>query len=159
MKNLRFRSLRLLSLGVMDVTPKIILALLLCSVVQVSAQTVQPPPTVAELRDWGSAQECVDAGRHAGIDYPHSVDRAIAGDRAALATLFRFTESGWCDGAAAEGHAAILFGLLQHLGDRSFSRVLRAQKKSVRKAVFGEIVAFPDFKPIQFPLTNALGPH
>jgi hypothetical protein len=76
-----------------------------------------------------------------------------------LAALFRFTESGWCDGAAAEGHCAILFGLLQRWGDRSFSRVLRAQKRPVRKAVFDVVVSFPYFKRAEFPLTYASGPH
>lgn len=136
-----------------------LLALLLCSAVQVHAQQSERPPTVAELRDWGRARECVDAGKHAGIDYTRSVDRAIGGDPKALAALFRFTDSGWCDGAAAEGHASILFGLLQHLGDRRFSQVLRAQKKEIRKAVFGEISSFPGWKATEFPLTNASGKH
>jgi hypothetical protein len=135
---------------------KTILALLLCSAVQLNAE---PPPTVAELREWGSADECVRAGKHAGFDYVKTLDRAIAGDAASLATLFRFTDSGWCDGAAGEGHAQILFGLLQHLGDQRFSRVLRAQKKEVRKAVFNEISMFPGWKAKEFPLTNALAPH
>jgi hypothetical protein len=137
---------------------KTILGLLLCFGVQVHAQQLQRPPTVEELRSW-AAGPCVDAGKHAGFDYAHSLDCAIAGDPGGLATLFRFTDSGWCDGAAAEGHAAILFGLLQRWGDRSFSRVLRAQKKEVRKEVFGEITTFPNWKAREFPLTNALGPR
>ena len=122
------------------------------------AQPVQRAPTPAQLRFW-AAGSCVRAGKHAGIDYAHSLDRAIAGDPAGLATLFRFTDSGRCDGAAAEGHAGILFGLLQRWGDRRFSRVLRAQKRQVRKAVLGEIATFPDWKPTAFPLTNASAPH
>ncbi len=51
---------------------------------------------------------------------------------------------------------ATLFGLLQRWGDRPFSRVLRAQKRPVRKAVMGEITTFPGWKPAEFPLTNAL---
>jgi hypothetical protein len=140
---------------VMNAMHKTALALLLGFAVQVNAQPLQPPPTAAELREWGRARECVDAGRHAGIDYARLVDRAIAGDPASLAALFRFTDSGWCDGAAGEGHSAILFGLLQHWGDRPFSRVLRVQKKPIRKAVFGEISAFPGWKPAAYPLTNA----
>lgn len=130
-----------------------ILALVLCSVVCVQAG---PPPSVAELHDWGTAQECVDAGKHAGIDYTKSVDRAVAGNAAALAALFRFTESGWSDGAAGEGNAQILFGLLQRLGDRRFANVLRAQKKPVRKAVYNEVSVFPGFNSKKFPLTNAV---
>jgi len=138
---------------------KTILALLLSSAVQLNAEPSERPPTVAELREWGSAGECVRAGKHAGFDYPKTLDRAIAGDSASLATLFRFTDSGWCDGAAGEGHAQILFGLLQYLGDQRFSRVLRAQKKEIRKAVFNEISMFPGWKAKEFPLTNALAPH
>jgi hypothetical protein len=135
-----------------------ILALLFCSAVQIDAQSLQRPPTAAELRSW-AADECVRAGKHAGFDYAYSLDRAIAGDSANLATLFRFTDSGWCDGAAAEGHAAILFGLLQRWGDRRFSGVLREQKRQIRKAVFGEISAFSNWKATEFPLTNALAPR
>jgi hypothetical protein len=150
------RSLSLFSLDVMC-TLRVATIVLLCAVSQ-DAFALDPPPTAAQLREW-AAGPCVNAGKHAGIDYAHSLDRAIAGDPADLATLFRFTESGWCDGAAAEGHAAILFGLLQRLGDRPFSSVLRAQKRSVRKAVFDEIAAFPGWKPAEFPLTNATAPH
>ena len=131
--------------------------LLLCAVSQ-DALALDPPPTAKELREW-AAGSCVRAGRGAGIDYAGSLDRAIAQDPAGLATLFRFTDSGWFDGAAAEGHCAILFGLLQRWGDRPFSRVLRAQKGQVRKAVFDAVVSFPYFKPAEFPLTYASGPH
>ena len=142
----------------MNATCKTTLALLLFSAVQVDAQPRQRPPTAAQLRDW-AAGPCVEAGRRAGIDYAHSLDRAIAEDPAGLATLFRFTDTGWFDGAAAEGHCAILFGLLQRWGDRPFSRVLRAQKRPVRKAVFDAVVSFPYFKSTEFPLTNASAPH
>jgi hypothetical protein len=127
---------------------------LLCAVSQ-GALALDPPPTAAQLREW-AAGPCIDAGKHAGIDYAHSLDRAIAKDPAGLSALFRFTDSGWFDGAAAEGHSAILVGLLQRWGDRPFSRVLRAQKRSVRKAVMDEITTFPGWKPAEFPLTNAL---
>jgi len=136
-----------------------IATVILISAVCHSALAVDPPPTAAELRDWSTADECVRAAKHAGFDYPRTVERAIAGDVASLATLFRFTDSGWCDGAAGEGNSQILFGLLQHLGDRRFSRVLRAQKKDVRKAVFNEVSAFPGWTPRKFPLTNALAPR
>jgi hypothetical protein len=49
--------------------------------------------------------------------------------------------------------------LLQRWGDRPFSRVLRAQKRPVRKAVFDAIASFPYFKPTEFPLTYASAPH
>jgi hypothetical protein len=75
-----------------------------------------------------------------------------------LAALFRFTDTGWFDGAAAEGHCAILFGLLQRWGDRPFSRVLRAQKQSVRKAVFDAISPMPGWSRSKYPLTYASAP-
>jgi hypothetical protein len=135
-----------------------IATVVLLSVVSQDALALDPPPTAVQLREW-AAGPCVTAGKHAGIDYAHSLDRAIAGDPAGLSTLFRFTDSGWCDGAAAEGHSAILFGMLQRWGDRRFSRVLRAQKRDVRKAVFNEIASFPTWKPTEFPLTYASAPH
>ena len=135
---------------------KTILALLLCSAVQVDARPLQRPPSAAQLRYW-AAGECVAARRQAGIDYAHSLDRAIAEDPAGLATLFRFTDTGWFDGAAAECHCAILFGLLQRWGDRPFSRVLRAQKRQIRKAVIDSITGFG--KPTEFPFTYASAPH
>lgn len=135
---------------------RVVTVVFLCAIIQ--DVLAEPPPAAAQLKEW-AVGPCVNAGKHAGIDYAHSLDRAIAGDPAGLATLFRFTDSGWCDGAAAEGHAAILFGLLQRWGDRSFSGVLRAQKRRVRKAVVGEIASFPGWKPTEFPLTNASAPH
>jgi hypothetical protein len=133
--------------------------ILLCAVSR-EALAVDPPPTAAELREW-AAGPCIRAAKHAGIDYAHSLDRAIAGDPAGLAALFRFTDSGWFDGAAAEGHCVILLGLLQRLGDRRFSRVLRAQKPAIRKAVVTAISSFSDpmRKPREFPLTNASAPR
>lgn len=152
-----FRSL--FAIKVMNAIRKTALALILCCAFQLNGQASDQPPTVAELREWGSADECVRAGKHAGFDYPRTLNRAMAGDRAGLATLLRFTDSGWCDGAAGEGHAQILFGLLQRLGDRPFASVLRAQKRPVRKAVFNEISMFPEWTPAKFPLTNALAPR
>ncbi|HEV2805758.1 MAG TPA: hypothetical protein VGW57_12605 [Chthoniobacterales bacterium] len=142
-------------------TLRVAIVILLCAVSQEAlALAVDPPPTATQLREW-AAGPCIRAARHAGIDYAHSLDRAIAGDAAGLAALFRFTDSGWFDGAAAEGHCVILLGLLQRWGDRPFSRVLRAQKPPVRKAVVGAISSFsyPMWKPREFPLTNASAPH
>ena len=118
-------------------TLRVATVVLLCAVSQ-DALARDPPPTAAELREW-AAGPCVTEGKHAGIDYAHSLDRAIAGDPAGLAALFRFTDTGWFDGAAAEGHCVILLGLLQRWGDRPFARVLRSQKPPVRKAVIDEL--------------------
>jgi hypothetical protein len=116
------------------------------------------PPTATELREW-AAGPCITEGKDAGIDYAHSLDRAIAEDPAGLAALFRFTDTGGFDGAAAEGHCAILFGLLQRWGDRPFARVLRAQKRTIRKAVFDAISPMTGWKRITYPLTYACAPH
>ncbi len=129
----------------------------LCAV-RPNALALEAPPTAAELRE-EAAGSCIRAARHMGIDYAQSLDRAIAEDPAGLAALFRFTVSGWCDGAAAEGHCSILFGLLQRLGDRPFSRVLGAQKRSVRKAVFDAISPMPGWNRSSYPLTYASAPH
>lgn len=141
-----------------NLVTKILLSLLFCCVVEVDAQTGQPPPSAAELRSWPDAP-LIRSARRGGIDYPHVLDRAVAGDAGALATLFRFTDTGWIDGAAGEGHAAILFALLQRWGDKPFARVLRAQKRTVRKAVCNEVEAFPEFGRAQFPMTYASGRH
>ena len=130
---------------------------LLCAVSQ-NALALDPPPSAAQLRDW-AAGPCVDAAKQAGIDYSQSLDRAIAKDPAGLAALFRFTDTGWFDGAAAEGHCVILFGLLQRWGDRAFANVLRGQKKEVRKAVFDAVAALPGWNPARFPLTTASAPR
>jgi hypothetical protein len=130
---------------------------LLCAV-SPNAFALDPPPTATYLRE-EAAGPCVRAAKHAGIDYARSLDRAIAEDPAGLAALFRFTDTGWFDGAAAEGHCAILFGLLQRWGDRPFSRVLRAQKRSVRKAVFDAISPMPGWTRSNYPLTYASAPH
>src|SRR3954468_16736435 len=135
-------------------TLRVAIVVLFCAV-RHDALAVDPPPTAAQLREW-AAGSCIRAAKHAGIDYAHSLDRAIARDPAGLAALFRFSDSGWFDGAAAEGHCAILFGLLQRWGDRPFARVLQAQKRPVRKAVVDAVAAFPDFKPTEFPLTYGL---
>ena len=145
----------------MNTICKATLALLLYSAVQTDARPLGPPPTAGQLREW-AAGDCVAAGKHAGIDYGHSLDRAIAEDPAGLAALFRFTDTAWFDGRAAEGHSAILLGLLQRWGDRPFSRVLRAQKRQVRKAVIDAIAypfPYPTWKPTEFPLTYASAQH
>jgi len=130
---------------------------LVCAVNQ-DALAIDPPPSAAELREW-AAGPCTRAAKHAGIDYALSLDRAVALDPAGLAALLRFTDTGWFDGAAAEGHCAILFGLLQRWGDRPFARVLGAQKQPVRKAVTDAITTFPGWSAARFPQTNASMRH
>ena len=73
---------------------------------------LDPAPTAKQLRQW-MGDECISAGRRAGIDYSRLLDRAIERDPAGLVGLFRFTVSDWFVGAAAENHCGILLGLLQ----------------------------------------------
>jgi hypothetical protein len=75
------------------------LALLLCSAVQADARPLPRPPTPAKLREWAAG--LCRRRKHAGIDYAHSLDRAIANDPAGLVALFRFTDTGWSHRDAA----------------------------------------------------------
>ena len=75
---------------------------LLWAAVSQHAVALDPPPTAAQLHEW-AAGPCIRAAKHAKIDYAQSLDRAIARDPVGLAALLRFTDSGWFDGAAAEG--------------------------------------------------------
>ena len=109
----------------------------------VQAQSLGLPPSAAKLRFWASG-DCINTGKYVGFDYARALERAINKESTGLVELFRFTVTAGFDGAAAEGHSAILLGLLQRWGDRPFSRVLRAQKGPVRKAVIDAIwYAFP----------------
>jgi len=126
----------------------------LCAVSQ-SALALDPPPTPTQLREMASV-ECVQAGKDAGIDYMQALNRAIAKDPRGLVTLFQVPG---LDGAAGEANDAILVGLLQRWGDRSFARVLRSQKPAVREGVVAALYNFigSDMKRL-FPRTFALAP-
>ncbi len=123
----------------------------------IQAQPLDVPPTAAQLREWIDGA-CVSAGRHVGIDYRGALERAIRGEPAGLAELFRYTVIGDVDGNAGEAHSAILFGLLQRWGDRRFAHLLRAQKLGIRKAVI-ETIPMPPGSQLKFPLTYASAPH
>ena len=123
----------------------------------IQAQPLDVPPSAAQLREWVD-DGCVRSGRHVGIDYPGALERAIRGEPAGLAELFRYTVVGEMDGEAGEAHSAILFGLLQRWGDRRFAHVLRAQRLAIRKAVTDNI-AMPTGGERKFPLTYASVPH
>ncbi len=120
----------------------------------IRAQPVDAPPSSAELREWID-RGCVNSGKRIGIDYRGATERAIRGEPSGLAELFRYTVIGEMDGAAGEGHSAVLLGLLQRWGDRHFARVLRAQKPAIRKAVIDTL----PLSPGKFPLTSASGPR
>ena len=129
-------------------------AMILLLVASVQAQPVDPPPSPAELRGWVDKQ-CVSYGKRIGVDYRGALESAIRGESAGLAELFRYTVVGSLDGEAGESHAAILFGLLQRWGDRRYARVLRAQKRAVRKAVVDDLPLTAGGE-LKFPLTSAL---
>src|SRR4029450_3726643 len=113
------------------------------------AQPLHVSPSAAQLREWID-DKCVSCGKHVGIDYPGALERAIRREPAGLAELFRYTVIGEMDGAAGEAHSAILFGLFQRWGDRSFADVLRAQKLPIRKAVLANLPMPPGGLP-NFP--------
>jgi hypothetical protein len=125
------------------------------------ALALEPTPSAKQLRQWMGG-ECVSAGKRVGIDYARLLDRAIEEDSVGLVGLFRFTVSHGFVGAAAENHCGILLGLLQRWGDERFARVLRRQKRDIRKAVIDAIdysFDYPGWKPSQFPTTYSLAPH
>ena len=132
-------------------------ALIIFLAASIQAQPVDVPPSAAQLREWID-DGCVKSGKHVGIDYRGALERAIRREPAGLAELFRYTVIGDLDGAAGEGHAAILFGLLQRWGDRRFAHVLRGQKLRVRKAVIDTMPMPPEGR-LKFPLTYAAVPH
>jgi hypothetical protein len=132
------------------------LMIFLVACTSIQAQPIDAPPSAAQLREW-VYDKCVSSGKHAGIDYSGALERAIRREPAGLAELFRYTVIGEMDGAAGEGHSAILFGLLQRWGDRGFADVLRAQKLDIRKAVIDTLPMPPGRS--KFPLTYASVPH
>jgi hypothetical protein len=121
------------------------------------AQPADVAPTAAQLREW-MPNRCVNSGKHVGIDYREALERAIRGEPAGLAELFRYTVVGDMDGDTGEAHSAILFGLLQRWGDKRFAHVLRAQKRAIRKAVI-DTIGMPAASRPKFPLTLGSADH
>src|SRR5438876_11583786 len=111
----------------MHASRKLRLASVFIAFAAAQALALDPPPTAKQLRQW-MGDECVSAGKRAGIDYSRLLDRAIDRDSAGLVGLFRFTVSDWFVGAAAENHCGSLLGLLQRWGDQRFARVLRREQ-------------------------------
>jgi hypothetical protein len=133
------------------------LAMIVFLAASIQAQSVDTPPSPAELRQWID-DHCVKSGKRVGIDYPSALERAIHREPSGLAELFRYTAIGDLDGEAGEAHSAILFGLLQRWSDRRFAHVLSAQKLGVRKAVIATI-PMPPGSRLKFPLTYASASH
>jgi hypothetical protein len=111
--------------------------------------------SLSEVARW---PETVAQAKDQGIDYPVVVARADRGDMNALRTIFRLTPH--TDAAGAESHCTILRFLMQHLGDRRFSRALRRERRDIRSQVT-EAIDFDFARPWQksFPRTYALGSH
>jgi hypothetical protein len=138
-----------------------VLAVLFGTASLVHARSLASAPSVAKLRDWASP-DCINAGKYVGIDYARALERAINKEPAGLAELFRFTDTAGYDGGAGEGHSAILLGLLQRWGDRSFAHVLRAQPSRIRREVIDAInyvLPDPGLKHSPFHETYSLAPH
>jgi hypothetical protein len=110
------------------------------------------------LSDAARFPEVVMWAKDYGIDYPAVVRRAADGNVRALNTLFHFTRE--TDGAAAEGHCSVLRLLMERLGDRRFSSVLRRQSREVRSGVTQAMdFDFGRSWRKSFPITYALGSH
>jgi hypothetical protein len=109
------------------------------------SQIARWPETVAQAKD-------------RGIDYPTVVARADRGDRDALSTIFRLTPH--TDASGAESHCTVLRFLMEHLGDRRFSRALRRERGDIRTVVTKAIdFDFGRSWRKSFPRTYALGAH
>jgi len=81
----------------------------------VQAQAIDVPPSAGQLREWID-DGCVKSGKQVGIDYRDAIERAIRGEPAGLAALFRYTDIGGMDGEAGEAHSAILFRFVAAMG-------------------------------------------
>ena len=145
----------------MRIASMAVLAVLFGAASSVHAQSLESTASAAKLRYWASG-DCINAGKYVGIDYARALERAINKEPSGLAQLFRFTLTAGFDGAAGEGHSAILLGLLQRWGDRCFAHVLRAQPSRVRRAVIDAInyvLPDPGLKHSPFQETYSLAPH
>ena len=111
--------------------------------------------SLSEIARWPAL---VAQANDRGVDYPAVAARADRGDAQALSALFRLTP--YTDASGAELHCTVLRLLLQHLGDRRFSLVLRQKRRDIRNHVT-KAIDFDFGRPWQksFPLTYALGSH
>ncbi len=114
------------------------------------------PGVTREIREYGRDRDANSAGRHAHIDYQGATERALARDASGLRELFRFTTSGWNDGAVGELHGAMLQDQVRYWGDGPFSTVLRGESQEVQKAVTSEVLYAPGFSKDAYPLTYGL---
>jgi len=120
-----------------------------------------PPSTPQEMRNLAE-----DPARQARlllkVDYSRLLDQALAKKPEGLRGLFRFTTSEAFVGAGAESHCTILRGLLRHLGDQYFARMLRREQPHVRTAVIHALDyawPHPGWKSSEYPATFQLARH
>lgn len=102
------------------------------------------PEAAALMRDaamiefgGGALSDTVEVAHANGISYELTVQRALDHDDQAISLLLRFTahHDKGLDGAASQGHAAILGLLLRRLGDGAFSQSIKREDSETRQAV------------------------
>ncbi len=89
---------------------------------------------------------------HQNVDYGRIVEQAITGDPKALTEFF---DSGrFMDGAAAEAHDEVTWGVFHLVGDEKFSRFVRDASTRTQKIVKDYLtnpgVSYPISKPIPY---------
>lgn len=84
--------------------------------------------------------DTVPQARTAGVNYSSELSAAFRKETAALITLLKLTAAGKLDGAGAQTHTEVLWGLLQCWGDSAFSDVLDLQPTKVRSRVLRSLL-------------------
>lgn len=82
--------------------------------------------------------EVVELANRKGIHYRQVVKKALEKDAASLSILLQATK--WMDGAAAETHSEILWGLLHIWDDQPFCVVLMKQPKKIQQLIFDNLI-------------------
>jgi hypothetical protein len=89
--------------------------------VSASVRASEPSLAVDKL---SHVPDLAAAARAVAVDYPKLVRLADAGDARAFGLLVWLTDHAGFDGAASEGHAEILWRLMQRLGDERATAAL-----------------------------------
>lgn len=74
---------------------------------------------------------------HHAFDYTGYLDKALKGDDTAFEQLLQFNAGQ--DSAAAIGHALVLNGLLEKLGDELFSKKIEGQTEEVKRQLWASL--------------------
>jgi hypothetical protein len=83
---------------------------------------------------FGEYMETIEAARAAGHDYLRVVSDCVLRKEAAMHELFAMTAEHF-DGAASEGHEAVLGYILRDTGDRFFGELLARESDAIREIV------------------------